>query len=278
VLRTPARPEELVAAEANLDVRLPDSYRRFLELTDGAYADWDQPMAELSGPRLGSTDPWVGLLPVGEIVRLADALPHVVEMWTGPDWPSEPEPAAQRDNATQVRVPQALADALLITSHQGGMFLLCLVPVDLRYDAGGEGWELWDKGHSEICRYLTFGDWLLERRPAGWLTAPNALRFGVDHMRQWLDRGDPDNAATQCNALRTLRLAPTTHELTQYLRDRSDRSDGNPYVLLAAAQALQAHDPAGGVARLEGMTRHDEPSIRVAATATLRLLRRDGFS
>ena len=67
VLRAPARSGAIDAAEANLDVRLPSSYRSFLELTDGAYADWEQPMAELSGPRLGSTDPWVGLLPVGEV-------------------------------------------------------------------------------------------------------------------------------------------------------------------------------------------------------------------
>ncbi len=72
----------------------------------------------------------------------------------------DPNPPRPRANRQVVDHFEPLKEALLVSSLtvETGKFFLCLAPTDGQ-DAA-ESFELRDKGHDEITRYVTFGDWL----------------------------------------------------------------------------------------------------------------------
>lgn len=77
LLRPPAPDSVIDQAEARLGVNLPESYRSFLSISDGAHADFE--VVPASEPRSDSSDPTFGLVPASELSMLSDVLPDVVE-------------------------------------------------------------------------------------------------------------------------------------------------------------------------------------------------------
>lgn len=156
LLRPAASAESLAAAETRLGRDLPKSFREFLLFSNGANADWD--LVTAGWPSQCRTGGEVGLLPTNEVVTAMDAVPEAVEMWAD-GWvnPNPPRPPA---NGQAVDHFEPLKEAVLISSLtiETGKFFLCLTPTDSQNAI--ETFELWDKGHEEITRYLTFGDWL----------------------------------------------------------------------------------------------------------------------
>lgn len=132
VLRPPAAEDEIAAAEDRLGVRLPPSYREFLLVSDGAYADvWGPVLAEWQRP--GPTGAF-GFLPVRETGWLRDTDPAIAEIWA--ESSDEPGQPTQTDCA-EIWPWTPMARGLRIaTDHAPGT--MCLVPFD-----GLEEWQLW---------------------------------------------------------------------------------------------------------------------------------------
>lgn len=277
VLRPPASPRAVAAAERRLGVALPASYRSFLLLSDGAYADWEQPMRgdrAWKRDRVETSVPGAGLLPAADVRRLVDVVPDVVDMWTIADFDVNPPAPTEKHNGGEWGSTRGLRDALLVSSltSERGKFFLCLVPVEDRFDAGGERWELWDKFHSGFSRYLSFFDWLLWRRRPGRVLGPPGQVPGVEPTRRLLRENPGGRPEWRAGLLRGLAGGPTTPELVDYLFRQSDDPEEDAYVRLAAAQALQAHDPAIGTAQLVELRWVPEPSVQLAVEASLRLV------
>lgn len=132
VLRSPATEDEIAAAEVRLGRRLPPSYREFLLLSDGAYADvWGAVLADWERP--GPTGSF-GFLPVRETGWLRDTSPAVAKIWA--ESSDEPERATDTDGA-EIWPWTPMARGLQIaTDHAPGT--MCLVPFE-----GLEEWQLW---------------------------------------------------------------------------------------------------------------------------------------
>lgn len=132
VLRPPAAEDEIAAAEDRLGVRLPPSYREFLLVSDGAYADvWGPVLADWHRP--GPTGAF-GFLPVRETGWLRDTDPAIADIWAE----SSDEPGRPTDtDGAEIWPWTPMARGLRIaTDHAPGT--MCLVPFD-----GLEEWQLW---------------------------------------------------------------------------------------------------------------------------------------
>jgi hypothetical protein len=148
VLREPASEAQIAAAEARLGTRLPESYRRFLAISNGAFAS--------SIGAATTRDPDSGFLPVERVQWAALADPFLVDLWSGvtddPDWVDEPPtPGAE---PVEVDSFAALEDALII-SGQVDSFVDMLVPID-----GGEEWQFWTFFREGPWAHRSFADWL----------------------------------------------------------------------------------------------------------------------
>lgn len=132
VLCSPATEDEIAAAEDRFGRRLPPSYREFLLVSDGAYADvWGPVLADW--PRPGPTGAF-GFLPVRETGWLRDTQPAVADIWA--ETSDEPGEPTDTDGA-EVWPWTPMARGLQIaTDHAPGT--MCLVPFD-----GLEEWQLW---------------------------------------------------------------------------------------------------------------------------------------
>lgn len=132
VLRPPATDDEVAAAEDRLGRRLPSSYREFLLVSDGAYADvWGPVLADWHRP--GPTGAF-GFLPVRETCWLRDTAPAIADIWAE----SSDEPGRPTDtDGAEIWPWTPMARGLQIaTDHAPGT--MCLVPFD-----GLEEWQLW---------------------------------------------------------------------------------------------------------------------------------------
>lgn len=132
VLRQAATEDEILAAEDRLGRRLPPSYREFLLVSDGAYADvWGPVLAEWR--RQGPNGAF-GFVPVREAKWLRDVAPTIADIWA--DSSDEPGRPTETDGA-EIWPWTPMARGLLIAvDHAPGT--MCLVPFD-----GLEEWQLW---------------------------------------------------------------------------------------------------------------------------------------
>jgi len=257
VLRPPSDADSIREAERRVGNEFPDSYRQFLLTSDGALADWQGAAIQLS---TGATASF-GLLPAGEVSRFADTRPDIVQNWAGLGLP-EPERVEQRREGCEVDYYKPLMTATLVNRDRG-RYYMCLVAVSPEFDAGGEGAELWDAGHTGPNRYFTFANWLRSQVKAGWLsprTRPEILA-GQDAARSGAARGMP-------RFIRLLRWADADTTLLSDLQRWS--TDDDPYIRLAAAQAGLGHFPAIAIERLTDLQRQDEPTVSLAARTTVR--------
>ncbi len=148
VLREPATEEQVRTAEERLGVRLPDSYRAFLLVSNGANAS-------TLGAETGSARH--GFLPVEQIARALEADSFYVDIWTDDEVMLNPEnddppPAAK---GVDVRYFAPIREALLI-SRPHEAFRDMLVP-----RVGQSEWELWACAKEGSIAYRSFADYLL---------------------------------------------------------------------------------------------------------------------
>lgn len=144
-------------------------------------------------------------------------------------------------------------------------FFLCLAPTDSQNAI--ETFELWDKGHEEIARYLTFGDWLELSVSDRWHD-PGEIFSRVN------SEGTPDLVAEQkswpeslrAHQIRRLAGCPRSTALSKVLDELW--VEPHPFVRLAAAQVHRVAEDDGS--RIAELTESDEPSVALSARATLR--------
>ncbi|WP_199905147.1 SMI1/KNR4 family protein [Nocardioides sediminis] len=162
VLRPPAAEAQVAAAEQRLGVRLPPSYRDFLLLSDGAYADTIGAVVA-AGVREGDPDDAWGFLPVSEVRWFVDVEPATVDIWLqvqrevdemGLD--QDPAPLFEGD---EVRDHRPLRDALLIAR---GIDANCSLLVPVGSPAAGDEWEVWDHHKEGSTRWSSFRAYLAD--------------------------------------------------------------------------------------------------------------------
>ncbi len=264
VLRPPAESAAIRAAEERLGMALPPSYVAFLSYSDGAYAN---------GCGLVSEAGASGLLPAAGISWLADTAPDHVALWveTFGDVPLDLREA--RADGQDVVSFAPFADAVLITPMVDAI-CDCLVPVGPDVDAGGEGFEVWETFKDGATRFLTFAHWLERMIATQWVARHDAdvrrltpaLAAQLASIERW--RADPDFAWYAIRLVRELAAVPIDHRVLETL-DRLEDGD-DPYLRLAAAQAGLVHRPDRARRRLAALTASAEPTVALAAAATLR--------
>ena len=265
LLRPGASAEALLAAESRLGRDLPKSFREFLAFSNGANADWD--LVTAGWPRACRSGAEVGLLPANEVAAAVEAVPEAVEMWAD-GWVS-PNPARPRTNRQVVDYFEPLKEALLVSSLtlEAGKYFLCLVPIDSQIAV--EPFELWDKGHDEITRYLTFGDWLELSVADCWHDPGEVfLRVNAEVTPDLATAQKSWPASIRTQQIRRLARCSRSPALSKVLDELWAEPD--PYVRLAAAQVHRV--TADDESRIDELTESDEASVALAALATLRVL------
>ena len=204
VLRPPATAEQIRDAEGRLGVRLPDWYREFLLLSNGAHA------STIGADRAGGDRH--GFVPVEEVVHLRDVDPRWIEMWSSPDFVDRGHrPAPGQPTDVDFFVPAAAA--LLVSRPLDAMMDL-LVPVD-----GGESWEFWTTYKEGATAYVSLADALereldLGERRQSQVQKPNRSdleqRLTSTTQNEWqkaialIDLAELDAGATSVHAARIL--------------------------------------------------------------------------
>jgi hypothetical protein len=171
VLRKPAGSGAIADLEGRLGVSLPPSYRSFLGLSDGA---WAQPGWGLTGhrrpPHEAAELRALGLLNAAQVGWFRDREPAYVDIW-GSDF-GEKDGPAHPGFAREVSETHYLDQQRSGEAHKFGQLLYTLqisVDIDgytillnpLVVDADGE-WEAWDFGSKTVggARHRSFGELL----------------------------------------------------------------------------------------------------------------------
>ena len=157
LLREPATEEDIQAAERRLGMRLPPSYREFLLVSNGAYADetgvsyaWDEGDGEQ--PPYESDVVGVGFLPVQDLKWLRDADPDYAAFMAGCTDFGGMVPATRDDEQMPSWVP--VAEGLLVATQKApGTTVLIPFP-------GLEEWQLWTHWKEGGDAYLSFRSYL----------------------------------------------------------------------------------------------------------------------
>lgn len=156
VLRDPASEAEIAAAEARLGTRLPASYRRFLAISNGAFANSAGPADE--------THPQGGFLPVDQVQWAALADAFFVDLWTGLEGLNDPERGYPRPGVEPVEVEYyAPLDRGLLISGNRDAYVDVLVPV-----GSEEEWQVWSFHWDGATAHRSLPDllrWQLARPP-----------------------------------------------------------------------------------------------------------------
>ena len=174
VLREPASEAEIATAEARLGTRLPPSYRRFLAISNGAFAN--------SSGAANEIHPQGGFLPVDRVrwAALADAF--FVDLWTGPEGLSDPERGYPKRGAEPAEVEYyAPLDRGLLISGNRDAHVDVLVPV-----GSEEEWQVWSFHWDGATAYCSLPDllrWQLSRPPEIPPTSPEIDEM-IDRVRQ----------------------------------------------------------------------------------------------
>ncbi len=182
LLREPATEEEIQAAERRLGVRLPPSYREFLLVSNGAYADetgvnlvWDEDGDEQ--PPFESDVVGVGFLPVQDVRWIRDASPEYAAFMAECTEFGGMVPATEDASFMPSRVP--FAEGLLVATEKApGTTVLIPFP-------GLEEWQLWTHWKEDGTAYVSFRSYL-EYEVAGreaWYPSVDEVRALVDGPR-----------------------------------------------------------------------------------------------
>lgn len=196
LLRDPAPDGAIEAAEIRLGMKLPASYRAFLEVSNGACAstlgverqDWGITHRN-------------GFLAIDDVYRLAtdEWGRGTIQIWTEHEIFTDPtgEVSPIGDTPVDVRYMSPLREAVVISEREQTM-LDVLVP---RHD--GREAELWSLGHSEHVAYRSV-DAMLRHMAARPSTRPREelreqyvewARGGKNTIEVLLELGDPRAAA-----------------------------------------------------------------------------------
>lgn len=270
-LQPPAAQEAIAGVEERLRAELPPSYKAFLGLSDGAYAN---------GCGIVTRSGEYGLLPAAHVCRLVAVAADHVRIWVEASGGVQPEDRAQRADMQGVRCFASLGDAVLLTPMIDSV-CDCLVPVPPALDAGGERFEVWETFKEGAARFLTFERWLRNMVATQWVARRDRLvRSLLPEVAEQLaavDRwaADPDYHWFAVGQVRRLAAAPRAdHRVTTALDRLWQGTD--PYLRLAAAQADLGHRPDRARERLAVLAgsatkRWAEPTVALAAASTLRV-------
>lgn len=294
-LRGPADPAQIAALEERLGVRLPPSYRTFLEITDGA---WAQPGWGLAGPAEPPTDPTdpdcpddpsrFGLLGAGQVGWFRDREREYVDIWTGsfleygeygqddPAHPAFRRSVAEREYLDHDR------DQDPVHAKAGHVFYALQVSGDvdgytvllnpLVVDQHGE-WEAWDFGSKlpGATRYRSFADLLaadvsaLEHRLAGGGAATGLSLDPDTLLARVADPQTPDE--DRGRAVYSLAAAGRTQDMVDLLLDLAGR--GGLATRQAAVAVLGEVDDPRVLPALVAAAGDPEPRVRAAVVARL---------
>jgi hypothetical protein len=201
VLRPPASPEAIAAAEEALGLEFPPAYRSFLEIANGAYAG---PYHANYVARLTEPDD-DELLSVEDVVAFADntPVPSLVEMWReNMDEFVDRQEEPSFDSSVQVFDFAPGSRAVLITRPvQDG--IVALVPFP------GE-WQVWEFFWGEVRAHESFASFLQEharevragaRTRAQQLKAAKASGLSPLNLDQLAEQGDPEAVPLASRAL-----------------------------------------------------------------------------
>lgn len=217
VLRAPATEDDVAATERLLGRTLPPSYREFLLLSDGAYADLlGVSIAYREPERASSQSDVVGvaLLPVADLRWLEDVDPTMAMGCeeTGEDVSDDVQPDPVVDGHEVWPWTPFASGLVIAVDHGPGT--TCLVPVD-----GVDEWQVWFIAKESAEAFVSFRSFLeyqvavrepittraetrevLERAAQGDLlaairlervTAPDAVDLLVAHLEQLRHGGWP---------------------------------------------------------------------------------------
>lgn len=188
---------------------------------------------------------------------LSDVLPDVVESLA-----QMPELEAE-----------GLRDAILVSSltWERGKYFLCLTPTEIGIDDGGERYGLWDKGHSEIERYASFGDWLRKSVTDHWYDSSEAF-LNVNRHLAVADVAQSEHwhVSHFVGQIRRLTAAEPTAATLAYLHELWTHPDS--IVRLAAAQVLARLQPDVGLTRLNELKSSADPTVSLVAECSGRVL------
>ena len=192
VLREPASDQQVAAAEEELGVALPPSYRAFLLVSNGAHASFlgveilnaaAQPMRH-------------GLVPIEQVAPAAEADAFTVELWTSADGLNDQandRPPTGR-TPTTVGYYEPLKRGLLLSTPLD-TFRQVLVPRE-----GRKEWELWNMAFEGAGAYRSFADFLhFEVHRPWWRPKPERAdeyaaaveRGELGHLDALAEVGDP---------------------------------------------------------------------------------------
>jgi hypothetical protein len=155
VLREGASEVEIATAEARLGTRFPPSYREFLAISNGAFAN--------SFGAANETHPQGGFLPVDQVRWAALADVFFVDLWTGLEGLNDPE-RCPRPGAEPVEVEyyEPLDRGLLISGNRDA-YVDVLVPVGSEVE-----WQVWSFHWDGATAHRSLPDllrWQLDRPP-----------------------------------------------------------------------------------------------------------------
>jgi hypothetical protein len=151
VLREPASGVVIAAAEARLRVSLPPSYRTFLLMSNGAYAD-PEGVITISRTRMTRSRPaGLGLLPAEEIEPFAQGDPDLYQVWA--EQVGSLGASIKYDGDEVADFAALTRGAVLIGSAGDGATVL------VRATRAVE-WQLWIFQKELVTGYKSFGSWL----------------------------------------------------------------------------------------------------------------------
>lgn len=155
VLRPPASEDDVAATERRIGRQLPPSYREFLLLSDGAYADLHGVRlvhAHTGRERAPRESDVVGvmLLPVGDLRWLRDVDPFMASLCEADD--DEPDPVVVDGHDAWPWTPFASG---LVIGVDHGPGTTCLVPVD-----GADEWQVWHVAKETSQVFVSFRSFL----------------------------------------------------------------------------------------------------------------------
>ena len=269
LLRKGATGEEITAAERRLGTTLPESYPRVPQLLErclrrlGSCREGPATFADL--------DPSIGLLPVGDLVATAEAVGETVDIWmeVAPDL-RESYAGRPHRNREDVLELGPLQESILVSSltSEGSKYFLCLAPTGPTSE-DDESFELWDKGHSGITRYLSFADWLELSVSDQWYDpGPVWMSLGSDLDASFIEEQLAWTTSLRVPSIRRLTRSAPSLKLRRLLDSLWTESD--PFICLAAAQVSRIVEDRDD--RLTELLSSDEPSVALSAAASMRVL------
>ena len=259
LLRPPATEAEVEAAETRLGVRLPASYREFLLVSNGAYADqtgvslvWDNSEGEKPPPE--SDVVGVGFLPVQDVTWLRDADPGYAAFMADRTELGAMVPATTDGESMPSWVP--VAKGLRVATYKApGTTVLIPFP-------GLDEWQLWTHWKEDGTAYVSFRSYL-EYEVAGleaWYPSQDEVRALVEGPAEtWVWRARRLKCVASEDALGLLVACAASGRLEARAAVTALGQIGTP----AARQALvEVRDPLdqyaiGVLARLDPATAAD---------------------